>query len=640
MYLINTFFKSRQSSARNLCLLVFTVLVLNACGGSDTKTPDPVPDLNSAPIVNAGANMSIEEGAMAQLMGTGSDAEGNVTFSWSQSSGTNVPLSDTSIANPTFSAPLVTQATTLTFTLTVTDSAGLTASDSVDVTVSDVTTPFSVDAGMDRTINEGDKAELVGLASGGDGMASLLWTQTMGAPQTLTNQDSAKASFTAADVAQDMRLEFTLTVTDSSGNMAVDTLAITVKDVPVVIAPPIVDAGTAYAVNPGGSVTLTGTGTDVNGDVRFSWLQTAGPAVALIGANMAQVSFIAPSVSDQTLLTFELTVTSSTGLSASDSADVTVSGEVIGSPVVYNRRIKTMRIDFDNNGIAESVTSFAYNSDGTLEVMNNIYTDDGAADAQFNAFPWGLPRVDEETVVTYNSAGLIESLYTTRDDLAYEFVYDWISSGKINTSISKNYDTAGQLVGQIDMTVNYTTADLVSTVEGVSVFPVSTDTQKLDYVLSYDGSGAVESNLQTITSVFNGVSYVQQTDRQYTWNADGRIGQIRELDPDPNRDYESNRHYTYTGERLVEIRNDTPRGLFVWDLSYDADGLLSSFSMDINDDDVIDANVELEWQDGTCVEQIVFGPGAAPNPNKGLDDDLPYTLADSHFTMMSCGLVK
>jgi len=447
-------------------------------------------------------------------------------------------------------------------------------------------------------------------------------------------------TFNAPLVTQTTTLAFTLTVTDSAGLTAVDSVTITVNDVPTVIAPPIVDAGTEYTVNEGESVTLSGSGSDVGGNVTFSWHQTVGPSVELTGDNLAQVSFIAPSVSEQTLLTFQLTVSSSTGLTASDSADVTVSDTANGSPIFYNRRIKVMRVDFDNNGIAESVTNFSYNSNGTLDTMNSIYTDDGIADADFNAFPWGLPKEDEEIAMFYNNQGLVESLYTTRDNLAYDVVYDWISAGKLNTSIGKNYDDAGQLTSQIDMTVNYSAADLVSTVDGISVFPVSVDTTELEFVLSYDGTGAVASNLQTITSVINGITYIQQLNRAYDWSADGRISHIREYNPDPDHDYEVNRHFTYIEGRLVKISNDTSKGLFVWHLFYNANGLLTGHSMDIGNDDNYEASVELEWEVGACQEKIIFGPGAHPNPNKRLDDALPYTLADSHFTIQGCGNIN
>jgi hypothetical protein len=65
------------------------------------------------------------------------DPTGNsiVSYSWTQTSGTPVLLNGANTATPTFTAPTV--ATTLTFSLTVTDSTGAVSSPStVTVTVS------------------------------------------------------------------------------------------------------------------------------------------------------------------------------------------------------------------------------------------------------------------------------------------------------------------------------------------------------------------------------------------------------------------------------------------------------------------------------------------------------------------------
>lgn len=58
--------------------------------------------------------------------------------------------------------------------------------------------------------------------------------------------------------------------------------------------------------------------------ISFSWAQIAGPAVTLSSATSDKPTFTAPTVTATTVLTFQLTVTDTGGLSASDSVNVTV----------------------------------------------------------------------------------------------------------------------------------------------------------------------------------------------------------------------------------------------------------------------------------------------------------------------------
>jgi hypothetical protein len=75
------------------------------------------------------------------------------------------------------------------------------------------------------------------------------------------------------------------------------------------------------------TVRLNGTGVDPRGLVltAFQWAQTAGPGVALTGANTATPTFTAPNVAAPTTLTFSLIVTDSAGrVSAPDLVNVQV----------------------------------------------------------------------------------------------------------------------------------------------------------------------------------------------------------------------------------------------------------------------------------------------------------------------------
>nr|WP_264475110.1 malectin domain-containing carbohydrate-binding protein [Salinirubrum litoreum] len=97
---------------------------------------------NTAPTADAGADQTVQAGDTVTLDATGSsDADGSIaSYSWTQTGGTSVSLSDASAAQPTFTAPDLTSEETLTFEVQVTDDDGATATDSVSVTVQPTST--------------------------------------------------------------------------------------------------------------------------------------------------------------------------------------------------------------------------------------------------------------------------------------------------------------------------------------------------------------------------------------------------------------------------------------------------------------------------------------------------------------------
>ncbi|MCY4566077.1 MAG: fibronectin type III domain-containing protein, partial [Gammaproteobacteria bacterium] len=96
-------------------------------------------NVNEAPMANAGEDLSgIEPGSLVTLDGSGEDPDAgdSLTFLWSQTAGDSVTLAATAARRPTFTAPdNLAESEELTFTLWVSDAAGLAHADSVSVTV-------------------------------------------------------------------------------------------------------------------------------------------------------------------------------------------------------------------------------------------------------------------------------------------------------------------------------------------------------------------------------------------------------------------------------------------------------------------------------------------------------------------------
>ena len=112
---------------------------------------------NQPPVADAGTDASVNGGQLVSLNGSGSaDPDGGiVSYAWLQLAGTPVTLSDAGSVNPTFTAPSVSAAETLTFQLTVTDNDGATTTDTVNVQVQPETTPPVTTGTFTRTRSKG-----------------------------------------------------------------------------------------------------------------------------------------------------------------------------------------------------------------------------------------------------------------------------------------------------------------------------------------------------------------------------------------------------------------------------------------------------------------------------------------------------
>ncbi len=129
-------------------VLSFSLVVTDSLGLADptpdtmTVTVNDVPPGNTPPISNAGADQTVNENVLVTLTGLGStDPGGSVaSYAWSQTGGPPVTLSSATASQPTFTAPSVSSATVLTFSLVVTDNQGLAdpTPDTMTVTVNDV----------------------------------------------------------------------------------------------------------------------------------------------------------------------------------------------------------------------------------------------------------------------------------------------------------------------------------------------------------------------------------------------------------------------------------------------------------------------------------------------------------------------
>jgi hypothetical protein len=90
-------------------------------------------------------------------------------------------------------------------------------------------------------------------------------------------------------------------------------------------SPPVVSTADNFSNNEQTTITLSATASDADGSIAsYTWSQITGSNVTLVDATTATANFLAPDVTADETLTFEVTVTDDQGASSSDRIDVTI----------------------------------------------------------------------------------------------------------------------------------------------------------------------------------------------------------------------------------------------------------------------------------------------------------------------------
>src|SRR5918995_3079214 len=225
----------------------------------------PAAASNQPPTASAGADQTVKEGSIVTLDASAStDSNGDtLTYSWAQTAGTDVTLSDNSAAKPTFTAPTIsTTQEILSFELTVNDGKGGTSKDSVTIVVEDDAPIASLTANP-TTLDEGQSSELdASGSSSGVGISRYEFTQIAGTTLGTITQDNtnpARATFTAPQVVADEIATIQVTITDNDGDISTATTDITVTNVnqaplaELTANPTTLDEGETSALDASGS---------------------------------------------------------------------------------------------------------------------------------------------------------------------------------------------------------------------------------------------------------------------------------------------------------------------------------------------------------------------------------------------------
>lgn len=253
----------------------------------------------NAPVVGAGNDTTVNNGAIITLHGSASGGTGALTYHWEPAA---------LLVNPNVEDPVtINMGATTEFTFTVTDNAGCDGSDAVVVSV--VGGPLGVTATATPSgVCIGNSAQLHAIPTGGSGNYTYSWT-------------SAPAGFTSN--LQDPTVFPTVTTTYTVAIF--DGFSTSISSVPVTVyALPQCYAGPDQTVPYGITVNLSGSGSGGTGSYGYEWTSNP-PGYYSIVQNPVIVNITAT-----TAYIFRVTDLATGCQSVQDEVMVTVTGSPLG----------------------------------------------------------------------------------------------------------------------------------------------------------------------------------------------------------------------------------------------------------------------------------------------------------------------
>ncbi len=294
------------------------------------------PNINKAPIANAGTDKTVTVDQSISITGSGSDSDGNIVgYEWKK--GSEVLASTAAfIYTPTSVGTDI-------LTLTVTDNDGATGSDSMNVNVVENQAP-TANAGTDKTVKVDQSISITGSGSDSDG--NIVGYEWKKGSEVLAS--TAAFIYTPTSVGTDI---LTLTVTDNDGATGSDSMNVNVVENQA----PTANAGTDKTATVDQSISITGSGSDSDGNiVGYEWKK--GSEVL---ASTAAFIYTPTSVGTDILT---LTVTDNDGATGSDTMNVTVTTVPVNqAPKANAGTDKTATVDQ-----SISITGSGSDSDGNI----------------------------------------------------------------------------------------------------------------------------------------------------------------------------------------------------------------------------------------------------------------------------------
>ena len=302
------------------------VLLLVACGGGDVPRP-----VTPSVLVNAGQNIDVNEQVTVEVDGVATSTAGGITYAWTSTPALIFTQADAAatVATASLLTPSVTQVTDYTLTLRATDSNGTVGVDSITMRVNPVNLdPVAVVVASSVELYPANQYPMlsdVTLDASGSSdadpqspnapIAAYRWQQIAG-PDVLSGRvlSASTLNFTSPVLQQSADIVIRLEVTDQEGAVAgVDhTLRILSESETI----PNLNIGQAQTVFSGELLLLSGQASSIaSGAEPFAieWTSDSLLAPIIDAPNTIQTYSIAPLVSEQTEIIYQLAITDSYG---------------------------------------------------------------------------------------------------------------------------------------------------------------------------------------------------------------------------------------------------------------------------------------------------------------------------------------
>lgn len=309
-----------------MMFVVVASMAISSCGGGDAPRPE-----TPVVLVNAGQNIEVNEQTSVSVDGVATSSAGGITYAWSSTPALTFTQADASasVALSSVTTPSLSTSVDYTLTLTATDSNGTVGSDSILMRVNpinilpiativaptlalyeDDTYPVLTDLTLDGTNSSDEDPQTTDAA-----ISAYSWQQIAGT-DVLSGQILTSSTFTfqtpVLQVSEDIIIR--LEVTDQEGGTAsVDkTLRLLAESETV----PDLLIGPAQTVISGELFSLSAQASSVASSAApFSALWTSDSLFApIIGdVNSMKTYSIAPLVSEQTEIVYQISITDSYG---------------------------------------------------------------------------------------------------------------------------------------------------------------------------------------------------------------------------------------------------------------------------------------------------------------------------------------
>ncbi|MFW8592288.1 DUF1566 domain-containing protein [Glaciecola sp. 2405UD65-10] len=330
----------KTNSWIKFAVLVFISLVLSACGGGSDSGEGSTAD---AVLVNAGANISLNEAQTANITGGASGGTGALTYAWQADASVIITHDDTTLADAVITAPSVTEISAYTISLTATDESGSSGSNSFVLTVNPVNiAPTSVITSNDISgyasntypvtsaiVLDGTNSSDQDPQTATSPITAYLWQQVAG-PSLLAGINSSADTITlvAPTLSTSQTAVIRLTVTDQELATASSDITITLLAENETL--PEATISLIRDVFAGEIQALSGEGQSIAPSASpFSATWTNSSTASINDVNEFNTYAIAPLVSEDTEVRYALSVEDSFGNTASTQLSAMVYAPIV-----------------------------------------------------------------------------------------------------------------------------------------------------------------------------------------------------------------------------------------------------------------------------------------------------------------------